>query len=211
MLQSKFNRSIPLSCKRKKKRKKRKISVTCNASYMCMCALSHMCMPIHTQKCPVTLIINPVPLLVCKEIDSLVYSHDMTRHTWMPIAVRVFVYGISCSNRLMWVSPAATVAKGYRRKKQGCFFCRRVKAGRWAREIWIEHKQVIIWRECQLTWLQHTHIMVGKVQNGFPHLSATSLPPRSQPKKPHKLTFWYKVVKKLSRTRLQKQTPLYFT
>lgn len=73
----KFNRSSPLLCTRKKSK------VMCNASYICMCALSHMCMLIHIQKCPVTLIINPVPLLVCKEIDSYPsYSHNnMTRYT----------------------------------------------------------------------------------------------------------------------------------
>lgn len=34
----KFNRSIPLSCKRKKK----KSYVMCNVSYICMCTLSHV-------------------------------------------------------------------------------------------------------------------------------------------------------------------------
>lgn len=48
-----------------------------------VCVHSHMCMRIHIQKCPVTLIINPVPPLVCKEIDSYpTYSHhDMTCYT----------------------------------------------------------------------------------------------------------------------------------
>lgn len=74
---TKFNRSIPLWCKRKKS------YVMCNVSNICMYALSHMCMLIHTQKCPVTLIINPVPLLVCKEKDSYPsYSHNCkTRYT----------------------------------------------------------------------------------------------------------------------------------
>ena len=86
--QSTFNLSIPLQCKRGEKSK-----VMCNASYVivcvsvclcvCVCALSHMCMLIHIQKCPVTLIMNPVPPVVCKEIDSYPSNshNDTTHHT----------------------------------------------------------------------------------------------------------------------------------
>lgn len=79
--QSKFNCSIPLLSKRKNK-------VMCKASYICVHSLTCACWSIF--KCPVTLIINPVPLLVCKEIDSYPsYSHNMTCYTWMPIVVCV--------------------------------------------------------------------------------------------------------------------------
>lgn len=79
--QSKFNCSIPLLSKRKNK-------VMCNASYICVHSLTCACWSIF--KCPVTLIINPVPLLVCKEIDSYPsYPHNMTCYTWMPIVVCV--------------------------------------------------------------------------------------------------------------------------
>lgn len=90
-----LNRSIQLSCKREKKKKNR---VMCNASYVCVHSLTCACWSMF--KCPVTLIMNPVPLLVCKEIVSYPsYSHNMTRYTWMPIVVCVFIYGIrfSCS------------------------------------------------------------------------------------------------------------------
>lgn len=39
-----------------------------------------------------------------------------------------------------------------------------------------------LFSDCQLTWLQHTHVLAGKVQNGFP-------PPWSQPSKFCKLSF----------------------
>lgn len=54
--------------------------VTCNASYVCVHSLTCACWSII--KCPVTLIINPVPLLVCKEIDSYppVFSRRDTLH-----------------------------------------------------------------------------------------------------------------------------------
>lgn len=147
-------------------------------TYICMCALSHTCMLIHIQKCPVTLIMNPVPPVVCKEIDSYPsYSHnDMTRYTWMPIVVCVCVCSpmeSDYSKLLMWVWPAATEAKGELGGHSGGF---KVK---W--EVGEGHKQVIVWRECRLTWLQHTRIKVGKGQNGFAHLSASPLTPRSQP------------------------------
>lgn len=86
----------------------------CNASYICMCALSHMCMLIHIQKCPVTLIINPVPLLVCKEIDSYPsYSHNMLHmNAYSCVCVCSSMESVSSSKLWMCVLPAAITAKG---------------------------------------------------------------------------------------------------
>lgn len=71
IVKSQFNRSIPLSCKWIKVKRKKKSKVMCNACYIFfMCAPSHMCMQIHIQKCPVTLIVSPVPRVVCKEMDA---------------------------------------------------------------------------------------------------------------------------------------------
>lgn len=71
-----------------------------------------MCMLIHIQKCPVTLIINPVPLLVCKEIDSYrSYSHTLHMNAYSCVRVCVCVCSSMDSDNYRCVCrPAATLA-----------------------------------------------------------------------------------------------------
>lgn len=84
-----------------------------------------------------------VPLIFSQRHDTL----HMNASSYVCVSVSVCSsYGIrfNSSKLLMWVLPAATEAK--------------------AQEVWEVGEQVIMWRECQLTWLQRTHINVGKGQ-----------------------------------------------
>lgn len=94
----------------------------CNACYIFfMCAPSHMCMQIHIQKCPVTLIVSPVPRVVCKEMDAYP-SCSHASHDYSFVCECAFTYGIRFrfSKLLMWVLPAAVAVKG-QECSGGCF------------------------------------------------------------------------------------------
>lgn len=145
----------------------------CNVSDISMYALSHMCMLFHTQKCPVTLIINPVPLLVCKEKDSYPsYSHNYeTRYTWVPI-VCVF-----SSVEQFCQTPDVSAASSHSAvplDAAGLSF--RVK-----REVWWNSNT--LWMLAKVAATRSHHSLGNSVRN-FPHLFASPSAPRSQPEHP---------------------------